>query len=152
MSRRRRSDTKPRSNATKGYGGEFGWLASANVTFTTKSHRNFKPYPASAKMPRAFAPLFHSAKVRLRATRFAQNDIQNDCSAITTHKRGRFGTALQKALNSAFCTLHSFICFVSKQLSCFVGPRWPLQNRGSQKRMPNGVAPTVCQCTNELFL
>ena len=28
---------------------EFGWLASANVTFTTKSHRNFKPYPASPK-------------------------------------------------------------------------------------------------------
>ena len=76
VSRRRRSDTKLRSNATKGYGNEFGWLASANVTFTTKSHRNFKPYPASAKMPRAFAPLFHSAKVRLRAPRSAQNDIQ----------------------------------------------------------------------------
>ena len=32
-----------------GYGLESPWLADANVTSTLESHRNFKPYPASAK-------------------------------------------------------------------------------------------------------
>ena len=43
---------------------------------------------------------------------------------------------------------HLLSLCVPKQLSYFVGSRWPLQNRGSQKRMPNGVAPPVCQYTN----
>ena len=63
-----------------GYGFKSGWLAMVDVTFPLKSHRNFKPYPASAKASRfrlfAFA---QPAEVRLRASLFAQNDIQKEC-------------------------------------------------------------------------
>ena len=86
-----------------GYGNEFGWLASANVTFTTKSHRDFKPYPASAKMPRAFAPLSHSAKVRLRAPRSAQDDIQNDYLAVCVRFFGPSRTPVPTKNNKIHC-------------------------------------------------
>ena len=63
-----------------GYGFESGWLAAVDVTFSLKRHQDFKPYPASANASRfrlfAFA---QPAEVRLRASLFAQNDIQKEC-------------------------------------------------------------------------
>ena len=69
---------EPRSNATMGSPNGFGWLSFTNVTFTTKSHRDFEPYPCGARAP-WFCFVIHSAKLRLRAPHSAQNDIQRYC-------------------------------------------------------------------------
>ncbi len=76
------------------------------------SHRDFKPYPASAKMPRAFAPLFHSAKVRLRAPRSAQNDIQWGASQYISAKSS---TSRKKTFVAHYTPINSLYPTFCKQ-------------------------------------
>ena len=72
---------KPRCVAPQGYGNEFGWLTTVNVTFPWESHRDFEPYPASTKRSRAFPSLFAQKKFDYKIARdfSAQNDMLIVC-------------------------------------------------------------------------
>ena len=52
---------------------KFGWLSIANVTSHQKATETSNEIPLRL-VARAFAPLSHFAKVRLRASPCAQND------------------------------------------------------------------------------
>ena len=80
VSRRRRSDTKPRSECDDGI-----WLG-VPVTFYRKcniplaSHRDFLPYPCGAThlaFARSLRSTRKSSTTKSRCDFFAQNDIQN---------------------------------------------------------------------------
>ena len=59
------------------------------------SHRNFKPYPTAADAL-CFHLVFHSVKVRLRASPSAQNDIQR-CCVINIEKASRTSNDIRLA-------------------------------------------------------
>ena len=69
----RSEQAKVQGVAAAGYGLKFRWLATG-MLHRFKSYPNSEPYPFVAVAPR-FCSVFHSAKLRLRASPFAQNDI-----------------------------------------------------------------------------
>ena len=79
------------ANATKGYGLDFGWLSTVNVTFRWQATEILSHIPLRLKASR-FCSVIHFAKVRLRKTQAffsAQNDIQRLDLAIYVMKNNK---------------------------------------------------------------
>ena len=97
MSRRRRSDTKPRRKAPQGSPNKFGWLAKANVTFRQKATESRYEIPLRL-VARAFSSLLAQKKFD-----FAQDDMMIDCVILCIRYRKLL------LLIFAFCQFDKFI-------------------------------------------